>query len=422
MFLTRGSGPILFNKLERSGVVLDWDAYPRDLAHLARFAEQTLERHVNWQIVNLAAPVESLHDAPVLYVTGADDWDWDAQVARKLRAYLDQGGLIFAVASAPGGEFEASFRRLADELCPDAPLRQLGPEHPVFTQRVHTALEDPPTMLEAHNGIRPLLLFCRRPINRLWHGNAIEDHPELFALGTNVYLYATDRAVRQSRLTTHILPDVGRPAGKTIRLARIRYDGLWGPEPFGWEQLRRDLAADGTANLRTAVGVRFDEPRLTTFAIAHVTGTNRFTLTDDEVDGLRRFIEGGGTLLADAAGGREEFDATFRARLKEVFPNAQWRAVPLDHPIWRGPSGGEDLRRARTRRTTSPASTGAPVGRRGGPRLEALTVGGRMAVIYCPIDLSAGLVGQPIFDCPGVRPPEARKLMRNLVLFANENP
>jgi hypothetical protein len=160
---------------------------------------------------------------------------------------------------------------------------------------------------------------------------------------------------------------------------------------------------------------------LEAYDIAHVTGTGQLKLSEQEREGLKRFLQRGGTLLADAAGGREDFDATFRARVRELFEPNTLRAVPIDHKLWTGPPKGEDLRSARTRRSRSGTSTGASVGRRGGPRLEALTLDGRLAIIYSPIDLSAGMVGQPIFDCPGVRPPEARKLMRNLVLFAAQS-
>lgn len=418
MFLTRGSGPVLFNKLERSELARTWRAFPRDLAHLARYAERTLERHVNWQVVSLTVPVESLHDAPVLYISGIGDWEWHPQEIEKLRAYLQQGGLILATAGRPDKASEQAFRELAEQLCPQVPVRAVEAGHPLFTQRVHTAIDKPPAMLEVHNDIRPLLLFCPRPIHMVWHGNEVQAHGELFALGTNIYLYATDRSVRQTRLTTHILPEAAAPKAQTIRLARIRYRGPWDPEPFGWEQLRRDLARDRVADLQVTVGVALDEPRLEAYELAHLTGTGRFAPNPQEFDGLIRFLEKGGTLVADAAGGREDFDATFRAHLREAFgPNAL-RAVPIDHQLWTGPPGGQDLRSARTRRTRSPASTGAGVGRRGGPRLEAVTLGGRLAVIYSPIDLSAGMVGQPIFNCPGVRPPQARQLMRNLLLFA----
>ena len=46
----------------------NWNQRPRDLANLSRYIGKQTERELNWQIVNLKAPVEELHDAPILYI------------------------------------------------------------------------------------------------------------------------------------------------------------------------------------------------------------------------------------------------------------------------------------------------------------------------------------------------------------------
>jgi hypothetical protein len=52
---------------------------------------------------------------------------------------------------------------------------------------------------------------------------------------------------------------------------------------------------------------------------------------------LREFVEQGGFLLADACCGNNDFDAGFRALIKELFPEEEYKLRPLsdDHPVWR---------------------------------------------------------------------------------------
>jgi serine/threonine protein kinase len=60
-------------------------------------------------------------------------------------------------------------------------------------------------------------------------------------------------------------------------------------------------------------------------------------LTPPEQKKLREYVEQGGTLLAEACCGTREFDQGFKAMLKEMFPEEEYRLEPLSdaHPIWR---------------------------------------------------------------------------------------
>ena len=64
-FLIRGRAPVVMSKLQYAG---NWNERPRDLANLVQWMSKQTERHLNWQIVNLQAPVHELHDAPILCV------------------------------------------------------------------------------------------------------------------------------------------------------------------------------------------------------------------------------------------------------------------------------------------------------------------------------------------------------------------
>ncbi len=48
----------------------NWNQRPRDTANVTKWVSRQLERELNWQIVNLRGPVEDLHDAPILFISG----------------------------------------------------------------------------------------------------------------------------------------------------------------------------------------------------------------------------------------------------------------------------------------------------------------------------------------------------------------
>ncbi len=91
--------------------------------------------------------------------------------------------------------------------------------------------------------------------------------------------------------------------------------------------------------------------------------------TDDEVRNLRRYVDQGGFLFAEACCDGAEFDRGFRALMEKAFPEPEYRLrlLPPDHPVWQA----EDRIDPEMVRP-----------------LWGLDIGCRTSVIYCPEDLS----------------------------------
>jgi len=68
--------------------------------------------------------------------------------------------------------------------------------------------------------------------------------------------------------------------------------------------------------------------------ILYMTGDYDFVLTDSEVDNLRKFILDGGTIIFNAARGRDDFSMSVIREMGKVFPQKTFMKLPLDHPAY----------------------------------------------------------------------------------------
>jgi hypothetical protein len=145
--------------------------------------------------------------------------------------------------------------------------------------------------------------------------------------------------------------------------------------------------------------------------VAVMAGTSGFKLSNAEKYFLRKFCLDGGTLVADAAGGGEAFGEAFAREVPPLLLTGSYRRLPLLHPIYT--SAGPSTTKVRYRRALRETLHGETR-----PRLWGLTLGERVAVVFSPIDLTAGLVGYPCWELKGYEPESAFSLMRNIVLYA----
>ncbi len=136
-----------------------------------------------------------------------------------------------------------------------------------------------------------------------------------------------------------VLPNKDVPAGRTVKIARIQYGGTWDPEPGGWRRLSAILhnnAANGVELQLEPVKPGYGKLDRT-FAAAHLTGTTKFTITEAGRAELKKYVEGGGTLIVDAAGGAAEFATSAEGEIAKIFgadAAAKLHALPLSHPLY----------------------------------------------------------------------------------------
>ena len=168
-----------------------------------------------------------------------------------------------------------------------------------------------------------------------------------------------------------------RAFGDSTKLvfAQVRTGGLWNPHPtalrrFAWE-IEKRTSIDPAVE---PVPVSLADPDLFKAPFCVLTGDDAFpAFTDAEAGNLRRLLQYGGFLLVDDASAHPggPFDESVRRELRALFPASPLARVPREHVLYKtfylldGPSG-----RAQA-----------------APFLEAIELGGRLAVVYSQNDL-----------------------------------
>jgi hypothetical protein len=404
LFLSRGRHPIFMNKLRFDGF---WSNRPRDIANLAHYATTVLERPINWQVVSFKSDWTDWMDSPVLYIASHEALKFTDEQCAKLRAFAQNGGLIFTHADGGSTAFNNSVADLSKRLFPQYPLTDLPATHPIFS--TNYKIKDTPHLQGVSNGSRLLLLNSAEDLNKYWQLRDPLEKPINFQTGLNIFIYAAGKANLRNRLKTPVVPEPNVTPILTTTIAQVRHAGDWNPEPAGLPRFARLFLG------QTSVKVNVVEADANTLdagkmPLAHLTGTGLVHFTADELKSLHDYVNSGGTLLVDACGGSTDFQ---RSVLTELLPRAFApslpSAFPADSPILTGTDAGMSKLSLKLRpyRGETGGATTEP--------LQYLTLG-KGQVILSTVDISTGLLGTNTWPINGYEPENCYDLVSNLLL------
>lgn len=115
-----------------------------------------------------------------------------------------------------------------------------------------------------------------------------------------------------------------------------------------------------------------------------MAGDYDFTFTDAEVENLRGFLSEGGTILFNAARGRDEFSKAVAREMRKIFPQKRFMRAPLDHPIF-----NSRYRINQLMTLVNGVQFMQP------PEIYTLDIGTRAAAILAPIGMGAAWSAEP---------------------------
>jgi hypothetical protein len=184
----------------------------------------------------------------------------------------------------------------------------------------------------------------------------------------------------------------------------------------GGDQTKLNALIDHKIKEMQAEQAAAHPPAQARFALAHLTGTDKFTLTQAERDEIKQYINSGGTLVVDAAGGSSAFASSAEKELALILGEASVTSaiaapLPLTDRLYTLSSAPIDTVRYRSFAKQTLGSSREP-------RICGIVQNGRVVAYYSREDLSAGLVGQQVDGIDGYDPETATAIMRNIVLLA----
>jgi hypothetical protein len=441
LFLYKGRAPILFNKLkfdDADGQPGVWNAHRRDIANLTHFVEQRKEQMFHWQIVELRAPLEELHDAPILYITAESIPGFTPEQTKKLRDFTDTGGTILFEASCGNADVRRWFLKFAADVWPESKTRPRGPEWKLIKLAKDHGVWDAvqklkarPEILGIHDGVRTCVFYSPDDISCPWQTKAFTQKLYLFDWGINLYTYATDAAPLRAKLAGREPSTSDRFAGpvkagprKTLRIARVKHGGNWeaGANYRGFASLASHVKA------AAGITVQVTEPTQAPFSeggvaiedlapdqVAYLGGSRPFALTPAENAALKKYLAAGGFLWIEAVTGTLTFDQSVRKLAGEM----GWTLKTLtgSHPLLHGRMEGAEGHNLTSgveyRKTLVKAGR---LGRQT-PRFSGIYDGEKMIGLYSPFDVVFATTGYQAHGCRGYKTADARAVATNLAIY-----
>jgi len=448
LFLSKGLAPVLINKLKygprdpnRRGEVVsnDWNRHRRDVRNLVDLISGSPKwpKLLTSQDLDLARAVESksvdsLLQAPVLFITGEEAPVFTPAELKLLKDYVQEGGFIFAAPTCTSTKFEAGFKTVVQQIVPpgEGELKRLTQDHPVFKSE-HPLQADSSPLYGVDFGCRTSIMYSPEDLGCLWDYWSRVDPPNrnvnlkirvirATQIGVNVMAYATGReppAKPDAPTVTKEDTTLDSVERGLLQIAQIRHDGSWNAAPRALRRLLLALNETVAVSASTkVVDLEFSDPNIFQYPVLYIHGRNKFTAKEADRQQLRKFLGRGGVLFADSCCGSKPFDKSFREFVASLFPDKKLERVAIEHELF-SDKFGRDIRKLK-RRMSEGAESGGFVVRDAEPFIEALVIDGRLAVIYSKYDISCALERQAAGNCEGYLPEDAVKLATNIIQYA----
>jgi hypothetical protein len=408
--------------------VSDWNQCPADLQSLLGKAARVLGTSYTSEAVQLSQFDGDPATTPVLWISGSRRLRLDAAQLAALKAYVLRGGLVVCDSVAGSPWFTDTVRTALGGLFPDSPFRVLPLDHPLY----HLAVDaDKVAYPRGPEGNRPQLegiyIGCRVGVllSPIGLGCGLDDRevPNLpqarfhdvdsaNRIGVNLIAYAIGYAQvgeAEARPELFGAADQAPPSDEFV-FAQLVHSGHWNVHPGCASALltRMQQATAVRASLKR-IAVDPERDPLAGRHFLYLTGLDDFRFSDQARKNLRRFLEGGGTLLVNNGLGLATFDVAVRAELKHLLPEAALQPIPVDHPLF---AAAVDASRVRY---TPEVLAKEP--KLEAPRLEGIALGGDLRVIYSPYDLEAGWAGGEHPGMHGYDSDSSRLLGMDLVMY-----
>jgi len=410
---------------------IDWNATPNDVNNLLKSMKEMIDVNYSVQVATLSEIDADPAKNPILYRSGHYNFQYNDEQRKLIREYCLAGGMIIYNTGLGSAPFYRSAVRELGKIFPEQPVQRITSDHPIFhayydVDRVRYMpgvkaagyVGDEPWFDAVEINCRVVALVSRWCMAVGWEDNVLPEYQayepvSAKRLGVNIFAYSSAmRAWAKSQAHAIKFVDQPEPSADKVAMVQVMYDGVWKTRHAGLSVILQ------TFNLKTDVPVKYavKELRLTDPAIfnaplLYLTGHEFFTLNRDEAVQLKKYLENGGFLLAEACCGRKGFDLAFRKIMQALFPGSPLKTVPQDNAIFHMPN---DVERVGVTPVLQQA-LGSAVTR---PRLECVEIDGHVAVIYSPYAMAGGWEISQSPYARGYDDVGSQRLGQNILMYA----
>ena len=189
------------------------------------------------------------------------------------------------------------------------------------------------------------------------------------------------------------------------------------PEPAAWSNAEITLHNQ----FSTDVEVRdVTADALDGIDLLHISGSESLLLTEEDKAALVEWVDDGGTLFIDAAGGSTSFGEDAETFLVDSFDNAAealQTPLAMDNDFFTATGWAPTVESGDIAWRLSVLERLGPVR---GSRLRGIERDGRLAILYSPEDLSAGLAGAKTASIIGYTPETSLSLAARILQHATK--
>jgi hypothetical protein len=191
-----------------------------------------------------------------------------------------------------------------------------------------------------------------------------------------------------------------------IRIGRIKYGGGgdWYSDPSSLPNWLREF--EKRTGIQTADEekvVSLTDENLRAYPFLYMTGHGTIRLLPEELEALRSYLEAGGFLYADDNYGMDE---SFRAMVRQLFPEQELTELPNSHPIYHIFYDLPGLPKIHVHNGKPPQGLG-------------ITLNGRLVLFYSyESDIGDGLEDPEVHHDPPEKREQAMKMAVNILVYA----
>jgi hypothetical protein len=143
----------------------------------------------------------------------------------------------------------------------------------------------------------------------------------------------SERTVQDTSFALLFLARGQRP----VLMSKLRYEGKWNSRPRDVSNLVRWYGRRYESELHwQVVTFAYADEDLQDSPILYVSGGEALKFSAEEVQLLRRYVDGGGLILGIAERESPAFAQTFQMLAEELYPGTSMRPLPPEHPVMAG--------------------------------------------------------------------------------------